>query len=158
MVIVVTNRGDLAADWLILFISVATLPRAFQYRRQSRFRGPALDTSGDAFLRLPGEHVNLAKVTSVWFRRPVDPRAPDGADEALAAWAVRESQETLDGGWRTLRARWVPNRTPVPGPTSASHPDSRAGSVRRLTDPARVDAEKPGEAFEMSIVVEDSQS
>lgn len=62
---------------------------------------------GERWLRLSDEDVDLAEVTAVWYRRPLAPSAPDASDEALAEWAVRESQEALDGVWRTLDARWV---------------------------------------------------
>ena len=41
------------------------------------------------------------------FVAPVPRRVPDEVDEQLAGWAARESQEALDGVWRTLEARWI---------------------------------------------------
>ena len=108
VLLVVTNRGDLTADWLILDLLDRGAPFVrFNTDDYPHDAGVRWTPEGEARLRLPGEDVDLAAVTSVWLRRPIAPSAPAGADEALAEWAVRESQEALDGIWRTLDARWV---------------------------------------------------
>jgi hypothetical protein len=108
MILVVTNRGDLHADWLILELRdrEASFVRfnTDDYPREVSF---GWTPGGGASLRLPDVDLTLTEVTSVWYRRPVAPASPQGVDEALAAWAVREAQEALDGVWRTLDAHWV---------------------------------------------------
>jgi glutathione synthase/RimK-type ligase-like ATP-grasp enzyme len=108
MLLVVTNRDDLTADWLILELRDRQAPfvrfNTEDYPHDVSLRWTP---AGDTVLSWAGEQLNLADVTSVWFRRPVAPRAPDGVEDELAAWAVREAQEALDGIWKTLDARWV---------------------------------------------------
>jgi glutathione synthase/RimK-type ligase-like ATP-grasp enzyme len=108
MVLVVTNRDDLTADWLLIELQRRGAKFA-RFNTEDYPRDVALSWSpaGHATLRLPDENVALDEVQAVWFRRPLVPQAPEGVDDELAMWAVREAQEALDGLWRTLDARWV---------------------------------------------------
>ena len=71
MILVVTNRDDLTADWLILELE----RRGADFVRFNTEDYPehvrlAWRTSG-ATLSIRGRRVDLAAVTAVWFRRPV---------------------------------------------------------------------------------------
>src|SRR4051812_29484985 len=108
MVLVVTNRDDLTADWLLIELRRrGTEFVRFNTEDYPREVSLIWSPDGERRLRLPDADVALEDVDSVWFRRPLAPQAPDGVDDELAAWAVREAQEGLDGIWRTLDARWV---------------------------------------------------
>ena len=109
MVLVVTSRDDLTADWLSLELN----------RRETRFirfntedypnRVSLTWASEGAVLSIAetGDVVDLAAVSSVWFRRPAPPKI-ENDDEALTTWLVREAQEALVGVWRTMRQPlWV---------------------------------------------------
>lgn len=107
MVLVVTQRGDLTADWLI---------REFEDRGAAfvRFNTEDYPTAvgirhraGDTLLRLGEREVGLADVHAVWYRRPALPRMPEGLPSETASWAAREAAEALLGVWRTLDAVWV---------------------------------------------------
>jgi len=66
VVVVATNRDDLTADWLILdLLSRDAAFARFNTDDYPHSLGLRWTPSGDAFLRLPDEHVNLARVTSV---------------------------------------------------------------------------------------------
>jgi hypothetical protein len=112
MLLVVTNREDFTADWLILELQ----RRGASYVRFNTEDYPQRCTLhwsvGDARLELSGRELAARDIESVWFRRPVEPRIRPGLPADEAAWAVREAAEALDGFWRTLDARWV-------SPTSA---------------------------------------
>ena len=139
MLLVVTNRDDLTADWLVVELN----------KRRARFeRFNTEDYPHDASIRwtpnraallgLPGSDVDLAEVTSVWYRRPVAPSAPEDVDEELAKWAVREAQEALDGAWRTLDARWVNH--PDTNQAAGCKPEqlNRAGRIGLVIPPTVV--------------------
>src|SRR4051812_21155899 len=108
MVLVVTNRDDLTADWLLIELRRRGAKFA-RFNTEDYPREVSLSwcPEGRARLGLTDVDVTLEDVQAVWFRRPLAPRAPDGVDDGLAAWVVREAQEALDGIWRTLDARWV---------------------------------------------------
>jgi glutathione synthase/RimK-type ligase-like ATP-grasp enzyme len=108
MVLVVTNRDDLTADWLL----VELRRRGAKFARFNTEDYPhevalSWSANGAATLGLPDGDIELREVHSVWFRRPLAPQVTDDVDQELATWAAREAQEALDGIWRTLDSRWV---------------------------------------------------
>jgi hypothetical protein len=108
LLLIVTNRDDLTADWLILEL----------HRRGSsfvRFNTEDYPTRvqfswsvGEGQLVLAdGQRVPLRSISAVWYRRPVPPVLPDTLDPDRHSWAQLESQAALEGVWRTLDALWV---------------------------------------------------
>jgi glutathione synthase/RimK-type ligase-like ATP-grasp enzyme len=120
VLLIVTQRGDLTADWLI---------RELEERDADfvRFNTEDYPSSvsvvwrpAEAALRIGGRDLLLDEVTAVWYRRPASPRLPDTDDPEAATWAARESAEALIGVWRTLDALWV------------NHPDSNRLAESKL--------------------------
>lgn len=118
MLLVVTSREDLTADWLILelekratdFVRFNTEDFPTRTRLVWRPSGATLQ------LEASGLSVDLAEVSAVWYRRPVPPRLPD-LPPARAEWAEREAREALDALWQTTDALWVnrPDRNQMAG-------------------------------------------
>lgn len=106
MLLIVTERGDLTADWLIRELERRELPFV-------RFNTEDYPTSVRLSWRREGASIRLDKdyplqaFEAVWYRRPTAPRLPEGFPEEARAWATRESAEALLGTWRTLDALWV---------------------------------------------------
>lgn len=104
---IVTNRGDHTADFLV---------RELERRRADFLRLNTEDfpsevllcwrSDGDHRLRCRGRVHALADLPSVWYRRPVGPRLP-ASRPGLHEWATRESEEALAGLWRSHQALWV---------------------------------------------------
>jgi len=113
--LIVTERGDLHADWLTIELRArgASFAR-FNTEDYPQQVGLAWDERC-GHLRLPTGDVPLEGVTAVRYRRPVPPRMPPEMPAAQAAWARSEAREALLGVWRTLNARWVnhPDRNRV---------------------------------------------
>lgn len=107
MVLIITERGDLTADWLIRELEERAAPfvrfNTEDYPTQVRLTW----RPEEAALRIRGAAYPLSEFTSVWYRRPVVPRVPDDLSPEAARWAVREAWEALQGAWRTLEAVWV---------------------------------------------------
>lgn len=104
---VVTNREDLTADWLILELQRRGA-RYIRFNTEDYPQRVALDwTPTDAVLRVGASEMAAGDLDAVWFRRPVRPRLRPGLTPAEAEWATREAAEALDGFWRTLKTRWV---------------------------------------------------
>jgi glutathione synthase/RimK-type ligase-like ATP-grasp enzyme len=106
--LIVTNRGDYTADWLILELE----SRGAQFVRFNTedfpsYAGVTWGSSGDRVLQLGAATHRLETFRSVWFRRPVSPVFPGNLTPEMQRWAADEAQEVLDGLWRTHDALWV---------------------------------------------------
>jgi hypothetical protein len=117
MIIIVTNRKDHTADFLILELQ----KRQTDYVRFNTEDFPQLvrvvwqmdDTGFDGYFSFPKTRVDFKNIRSIWYRRPVPP-VPSAAIEDPAAYefALAESQAAIDGIWRNIDCFWV------------SHPDN----------------------------------
>lgn len=112
MILIVTNREDYTADFLILELR----RRAIEY---VRFNTEDFPTRIGVDLQAENEHligrfifsnieIEFDGIDSVWYRRPVNP-IPDTSivDDTAFQFAAEESQETLDGIWNLLDCFWV---------------------------------------------------
>ena len=107
MVLLVTNRDDLTADWLVLefrsrrceFLRLNTeeLPRRLSIRL----------SEDAAVLRTSSGDLPASEISSIWWRRPVAPLWDDERSEADAAWSARETRKALEGYLRAADAHWV---------------------------------------------------
>lgn len=116
MLLIVTQRGDVHADYLVLELQ----------RRDASFvrfntEDYPLATSlywtdgGATRLSFGGRECDVAEVSAVWYRRPAPPVVSAELPAAAAAWAQSEAREALMGVWRTLDVLWVnhPDRNRV---------------------------------------------
>jgi glutathione synthase/RimK-type ligase-like ATP-grasp enzyme len=117
MIIIVTNRQDRTADFLILELQ----KRKADYVRFNTEDFPQRvqvvwqidDTGFGGYFSFPRTRVDFKDVQSVWYRRPVPPvPSPEIDDPVAHEFALAESQASLDGLWRSLDCFWV------------SHPDN----------------------------------
>jgi glutathione synthase/RimK-type ligase-like ATP-grasp enzyme len=116
MILIVTNKTDYTADFLILGLK----QREIDFVRFNTEDFPqnidlVLDIDGEGIggqLKIFDRDINLDQIQSVWFRRPFPSEpAPQIKDIAEREFVIAESRETLDGLWRILSCFWV------------SHPD-----------------------------------
>jgi glutathione synthase/RimK-type ligase-like ATP-grasp enzyme len=107
MILIVTNREDLTADWLILELQRRGAPYV-RFNTEDYPQRAALDWRIDEQrLHLDGRELTGDDIQTVWYRRPVSPVLRPGLPSDDSAWATREAAEALEGFWRTLDARWV---------------------------------------------------
>lgn len=109
-VLILTNREDISADFVILELQRRSWPYL-------RFNTEDFPTRARLTLSAPDPvrtEVRLPKATflpnsihSVWYRRPVPPRPPAGLTGAELEFAIREGQAALDNLWSDLRCLWV---------------------------------------------------
>jgi hypothetical protein len=107
VLVLVTHREDLTADWL-----VAELNR----RRASFLRLNTEDyptrialswTPKEASLQVGERELRTTDINAVWWRRPLAPQLPDGLPPSEALWATGEAQAAIEGFWRSVDAHWV---------------------------------------------------
>jgi glutathione synthase/RimK-type ligase-like ATP-grasp enzyme len=106
-ILIVTNRADRTADWLILeleqrqarFIRFNTE----DYPRLVRLRW-GLD---ECALSFGDQWIEVSEIQSIWYRRPVPPQLSRELTADRAAWVAGESVEALRGIWRTYHGLWV---------------------------------------------------
>ncbi len=107
-VLIITNRGDHTADWLVLELE----RRQAQFTRLNTEDFPARahvswHLPHTPRLTLADRVIDLSSLSGVWFRRPVAPRFSSELSPDRAEWVAKESQEVLEGLWRTLDVPWV---------------------------------------------------
>jgi hypothetical protein len=116
VLLIVSQRDDYHADWVVLELHARRIPfLRFNTEDYPVAAGLEWSSSGEAHLTLRGERLRLSEVDAVWYRRPVPPVMPTDLSAPQAAWAQGEAREALMGAWRTLDALWVnhPDRNRV---------------------------------------------
>ncbi|MEW5987915.1 MAG: MvdC/MvdD family ATP grasp protein [Chloroflexota bacterium] len=117
MILIVTNKQDYTADFLILELR----RRGVDYVRFNTEDFPQavdllieIDNGGLAGqLRIYNRSVALGEIHSIWYRRPLPSEsAKQLMDPGARELVITESRETLEGLWRTMPCFWI------------SHPDS----------------------------------
>jgi glutathione synthase/RimK-type ligase-like ATP-grasp enzyme len=137
-VLIVTNRADRTADWLILELHA----RGTEFVRFNTEDYPRLvqftwDMS-DCRLNLGGRWLSLGDVRSIWYRRPIAPELDATVTDEHAQWIVGEALEALRGAWRTYNGLWV------------NHPDANDRASSKLEQLRR--ARRMGFAVPETIV------
>lgn len=109
MILIVTNREDHTADWLILEL-MNRGAKFFSFNTEDY----VVDTKvtwappHPAHIEVRGKTCDMNSVTSVWYRRPVSPRVAGGLSDERVDWAVGEAREVLEGIWRAHQSPlWV---------------------------------------------------
>ncbi len=112
MILIITNRHDLTADFLIIELR----NRGIDYIRFNTEDYPCNATitlteslaESACTLQLSQRRLNLHEVRSVWFRRPVPPVVSlKILDPNLRDVAAKESLESIEGLWRVMDCLWV---------------------------------------------------
>jgi glutathione synthase/RimK-type ligase-like ATP-grasp enzyme len=107
LLLIVTQRGDLTADWLIVELERRGAPFVRFNTEDYPMRASLTWRPDGAALGIGGGTFALDEFSSVWYRRPAPPRMPEDLAPGQAVWAARESRQALLGAWRTLDALWV---------------------------------------------------
>jgi hypothetical protein len=114
MLLIVTNRQDLTADFLILELK----NRKADYIRFNTEDFPNnvflswRISSGlvDGYLTFPKRRIYLNEITSIWYRRPISPvPSSEILNQEAQDFVIEESRAALEGLWRTLTCFWVSN-------------------------------------------------
>lgn len=112
MLLVVTNKSDLACDYLILRLKERGI-RFVRLNTEDFGRAFQIDISfdGGSKCRLTvkdGQTFSGEEITGVYFRQPRAPNVPDGTADTDRLFVRRELKETLRGLWRLIDTRkWL---------------------------------------------------
>lgn len=117
MIVIVTNRQDYTADFLILELQRRQADylrfNTEDFPQQIQVVWQISDVGLEGYFLFPKGRMEFKDIRSVWYRRPVSPLpSAEIEDPAAIEFALTESQVSLDGIWRTLDCFWV------------SHPDN----------------------------------
>ncbi len=111
MILVVTNRQDQTADYLILELKKRKADyvrfNTEDFPEKVRIIWEAHRFGIDGFLVFSNRSIRFDEIKSVWYRRPVSPVLENGFGEDVKDFIRTECQWTLDGIWRTLDCFWV---------------------------------------------------
>src|SRR5690348_17066151 len=107
--LIVTNRSDFAADFLITRLLELELP----YFRldaddlvSTRVTSETRDEIEETRLRLGPRELELSTVGCIWYRRALRPALPDNVSQGFRAFAATELRHVYEG-LLNARARWV---------------------------------------------------
>ena len=114
MLLIVTNRQDQTADFLIIELKNRKADyirfNTEDFPRSIIMKWNMKDGILDGYFTFPRRRIYLNEITSIWYRRPVSPTPnPDINDEEAQSFVVEESRAGLEGLWRTLSCFWVSN-------------------------------------------------
>lgn len=117
MIVIVTNREDYTADYLILELQRRQIDyvrfNVEDFPQHARIAWSLRGGKLDGYFEFPKRRVDFSEIKSIWYRRPVPPVPSSGiTDSTNFEFAATESQAALDGLWRSLDCFWV------------SHPDN----------------------------------
>lgn len=113
MILIVTNRQDQTADYLILELK----RRNVEYFRFNTEDFPkkvsvtwSIDNLGlNGYFDIANRRIQFDNINSIWYRRPVTPVPCESLDTDSRDFAIVESLSALDGIWKTLDCFWVSN-------------------------------------------------
>ena len=113
MLLVVTNKSDLACDYLILYLNDHRIPFV-RINTEDFGRSFSLDLTVDGdgadFVLSPHGRSTLtaSRVCGVYFRQPRPPLPPEDIAPSDVEFATREAAETLRSLWRLIDVqKWV---------------------------------------------------
>jgi len=106
MLLIITNRDDLASDYLIHRLREINIPFARfntdQYPETVSIDIEFNKSSFDYTLTLGDQRIASSAITSVYFRQPIAPTFPEGATEVERLFAETELLETMRSLWRAI--------------------------------------------------------
>lgn len=143
MILVVTNRDDFTADWLILELVKRGTPflrfNTEDYPNQVEFQW---SPHGPGTLKLSDVRYDLSEFKAVWYRRPVPPVIAAYEDTHVQVWAEEQAREGLVSLWRTMPAIWV------------NHPDKNRAASSKAEQLSR--ASRLGFQIPATLITNDS--
>jgi glutathione synthase/RimK-type ligase-like ATP-grasp enzyme len=112
VILIVTNRQDITADLVVLRLQQRELPyirfNTEEFPSDVKLSWRADRISHHGALHFANQSVDLATITSVWYRRPVPPVPEEQIEDSGARrFAASESQSALRNVWSLLDCRWV---------------------------------------------------
>lgn len=127
MVVLVTHREDLTADWLVAELRRRNTTSFLRLNTEDYPTRIALSfTLTEARLRVGARDVHADEVEAVWWRRPLGPQLPE-SPPLEATWAADEAQTAIEGFWRAVDGHWVNS------PLANASADCKPEQLRRAT-------------------------
>lgn len=107
LLVIVSNREDLTADWLVLELE----------RRERNFLRLCSEdyptkigielTADRATLELDAGSLDSSAISAVWWRRSVAPVMAGEGDQLRERWTAGEALVAWEGFWQSVDAHWV---------------------------------------------------
>lgn len=111
-IVIVTNRSDYTADFLILKLQKrgATYWRfnTEDFPQKVMFSWQMAGLENRDYFIHPKGRIEFDEIGGIWYRRPIQPVPSDQISDGPAReFCIIESREVLDGAWRNLDCVWV---------------------------------------------------
>lgn len=109
MILIVTNRKDFTADFVILGLREQNIEflrfNTEDFPQKASFVYSYPDNANRLYFS--DKNLNLSNVNSIWYRRPVNPKFSADTPNNVQDFVSNESKEALLGLWRTMDCLWV---------------------------------------------------
>jgi hypothetical protein len=129
VLVLVTHREDLTADWLVAELARRNAP-FLRLNTEDYPTQIALSwTPQEAWLRVGERKLRATEIQAVWWRRPLAPQLPADLPPQEALWAAGEAQAAIEGFWRSVDAHWVNQPMANAGANSKPEQLRRAASL-----------------------------
>jgi len=125
MILIITNRQDQTADYIILELKKRKADyirfNTEDYPQKATITWELIDKKISGSMVLPKRQIRFDEISSIWYRRPVSPQ-PDKSiiNQETRDFIVEESRTALEGFWKTIPCFWV------------SHPDKIREAENKL--------------------------
>ncbi|PRX29276.1 glutathione synthase/RimK-type ligase-like ATP-grasp enzyme [Orenia metallireducens] len=111
MILIITNKEDITADYVVLELQ----KRNIEYIRintedfpTKSFSSVIFNKNTELIFNTPNKKINLSKIKSVWYRRPIKPNIDSSIkNEAVREFCLNEARDFLRGLWYSLDCFWV---------------------------------------------------
>ncbi len=111
MILIVTNRQDQTADFLILELKKRNAEfirfNTEDFPQRITVTWELNELGVDGYFSFRNRRVRFREISSVWYRRPVTPVPSSSTEEEINNFVIVESLSTLEGLWKTLDCFWV---------------------------------------------------
>jgi glutathione synthase/RimK-type ligase-like ATP-grasp enzyme len=109
MILIITNKKDFTADFLIVELGKQNIEfhrfntEDFPQKANFVYSHPSNGNS----LCFSDKKLMLSDITSIWYRRPVSPEFDTDTPINVKDFVTNESKDALLGLWRTINCLWV---------------------------------------------------
>jgi glutathione synthase/RimK-type ligase-like ATP-grasp enzyme len=111
MILIITNKEDITADYVVLELQ----KRNIEYVRVNTedfptesFGNAVFNEDEELIFNTPNKKIDLSRIKSVWYRRPIKPNIDSAIEnDSVREFCLNEARDFLRGLWYSLDCFWL---------------------------------------------------